>query len=167
MSKEWIAQLAAELKERGREAAESYGRQQHRAGIIDAEGKVFFMALVSTLEQDLGEIRGQLQGSAVSSETSVVRSGADEIKLMRSRFPWFDATLRHDGPDVALDYAKDRGVAPDKALEATTERLVLHFNFEVDRQDRMALVETFGDKPLRFDKPEEFAKHLIELLFTV
>jgi len=108
MGKEWIEQLAGGLKEKGRDAAESYGREQHRAGIIDVEGKVFFMAVVAALEQDFTELRGQLQGSAISCETSIVRTGPAEVKLTRSRFPWFNATLKHDGPKVTLDYAKDR-----------------------------------------------------------
>jgi hypothetical protein len=167
MAQEWIETLATELREKGREAAENYGREQHRAGIIEAEGKVFFLALASALDQDFTEIRSQLQGSAVACETSVLKTSPIEVKLTRGRFPWFDATLKHDGPNVALDYAQDRGTTPDEPLSGTTPRTVKQFHFEVDRLDHMAITEAFGDQPQKFDKPEDFARHIIELLFKV
>ena len=167
MAQGWIETLAGELREKGREAAENYGREQHRAGIIEAEGKVFFLALASSLDQDFTEIRSQLQGSAVACETSVIKTSPTEIKLTRSRFPWFDATLKHDGPNVALDYVQDRGTEPDPTLVGTAARTTKQFHFEVDRLDRMVIADPFGDQPQKFDKPEAFAKHLVELLFKV
>ncbi|WP_263382108.1 hypothetical protein [Granulicella arctica] len=167
MGKEWIEQLAGDLKEKGRDAAESYGREQHRAGIIDAEGKVFFLAAVAAIEQDFTEIRSQLQGSPISCETSIVRTGPAEVKLTRSRFPWFDATLKHNDADVTLDYARGRGVAPDKVIEDTTEHTLAHYSFQVDPQDKMTLGESFGDAPKSFETADEFSKHIVELLFKV
>lgn len=167
MSKAWIENLADEIKDKGRDAAESYGRDQHRAGIVAAEGKVFFTALVSCLEQDVAEIRSQLQGSAVSCETSVVKDGPAQVKLIRDRFPWFDATLKHEGETIVLDYARGRGAAGDKSLLASAERQTACFAFQVDAQDGLSTTESFGDDPQTFQQPEELAKHIIELLFKL
>jgi hypothetical protein len=167
MGKEWIEQLAGEIKEKGREPAETYGRQQHQAGIIDAEGKVFFLGLVASLEQDFSEIRSQLQGSAVSAETSVVKDGPAQVKLVRSRFPWFDAVLQHNDADIALDYVQGRGVAGEQTLATSADRQTVHYSLQVDPLDRLSVAEAFGDTPLKFEKPEELAKHIVELLFKV
>ena len=111
MSREWIDSLAEQVKDKGREPAEEYAREQRRAGIIVAEGKVFFMALVQRLEQDLAEIRSRLQGSSVSCETSLVRESPTQVQLHRERFPWFDASLKHHEMEIVLEYARGRGVA--------------------------------------------------------
>ncbi len=167
MGKEWIEKLAEDLRERGSEAAEQYGREQHRAGIVTAEGKVFFTALVLSLEQDLGEIRSQLQGSSVSSETYMDKDGPATIRLTRTRFPWFDATLQHTGEDVVLDYAQGRGVRGEQNLTTSVDRKTVHFAFQVDVRDRLSIAESFGDNPHRFDQPEALARYLVELLFQV
>jgi hypothetical protein len=167
MGKAWIENLADEIKDKGRDAAESYGRDQHRAGIVAAEGKIFFTALVTCLEQDLTEIRSQLQGSAVSCETSVVRDGPAQVKLSRDRFPWFDATLKHVDETIMLDYARGRGAAEDKNLRSSAERQTVSFAFQVDAQDRLSVAESFGDDPQTFDQPEGLSKHIVELLFKL
>jgi hypothetical protein len=167
MGKAWIENLADEVKDKGRDAAENYGRDQHRAGIVDAEGKVFFTSLVTCLEQDVSEIRSRLQGSAVSCETSVVKDGPTQVKLTRARFPWFDATLKHDDEKIVLDYAQGRGAVGDKNLLASADRQTIYFAFQVDSQDRLSVAESFGDNPQTFAQPEELAKHIVELLFKV
>ncbi|MEO6803430.1 MAG: hypothetical protein ABI197_09340 [Granulicella sp.] len=167
MGKAWIENLADDIKNEGRDAAESYGRDQHRAGIVAGEGQVFFTALVTCLEQDVAEIRSQLQGSAVSCETSVVKDGPAQVKLSRDRFPWFDATLKHEGETIVLDYAKGRGAAEDKNLRESTERQTACFAFQVDGQDRLSTTEAFGDDPHTFHQPEELSKHIVELLFKL
>jgi hypothetical protein len=167
MANEWIENLADEVKLKGREAAESYDRDQHRAGIVAVEGKVFFTSLVQCLEQFVSEIRSQLQGSAVSCETSITKDGPTRVKLSRSRFPWFDATLHHAGSDLTLDYAQGRGVAGEESLIASVDRQVIQFLFVVDAHDRLSAREAFGEDPREFSKPEELARYMVELLFKV
>jgi len=167
MGKEWIDKLADEMKEKGREPAERYGREQHQAGIIDAEGKIFFTQLVLSLEQDFAELRSRLQGSAVSCETSVTKDNATHVRLSRSRFPWFDAALKHEVATIALDYVQGRGVAGDQNLKDSADRQTAHFAFQVDPLDRLSVAEAFGDSPKKFEQPEELAKHIVELLFQV
>jgi hypothetical protein len=167
MGKAWIENLADEIKDKGRDAAESYGRDQHRAGIVDAEGKIFFTSLATCLEQDVAEIRSQLQGSAVSCETSVVKESPTQVKLSRDRFPWFDASVKHENETIVLDYARGRGAAEDKNLRASAERQTACFAFQVDAQDRLSAAESFGDDPQTFHQPEELSKHIVELLFKL
>ena len=166
MSKEWIESLADELKQKGREAAETYAREQHRAGIIAAEGKVFFTALVLNLEQDFAAIRAQLQGSAVSAETSLTRDSPTQVRLNRSRFPWFDATLKHNEAEMVLEYAQGKGVPGEQTLSTSADAHVVSFSFRVDPQDKLSVAVSFADEASGgFDRPEELARHILELLF--
>jgi hypothetical protein len=163
MDKDWIEDLAQDIKQKNHEAAENYGREQHIEGIIADLGMPFFTALVSCLEEDVAEIRRQLQGDLTSSDTVIQTVGPTGVKLTRSRFPWFDAHLTHQGANIVLDYAKARGVAGD----ANLDRKSVHFAFNVANDDSFSIREAFSDNPRRFQTPEELAKHIIKLLFEV
>ena len=167
MSQPWIEKLAEDVKQKGHDAAEAYGRQLHRSGIIAEQGKTFFTALVLVLEQDFAEMRSQLQGSAVSCETSVQRNSPSEARLTRSRFPWFDATLKHAAEDIVLEYEQGRGVANEQLTHPSTDRQTAHFSFQVDAADRMTIAESFDETQRQFAQPEDLAKHIVELLFHV
>ncbi len=164
-STDWIDTLAEDLKQQGREAAEAYGRELHRAGIVTAQSPAFFTALSLSLEDAFTTIRSRLQGSAVASETAIERTTPSELHLTRTRFPWFDATLKHTGDTFALNYAKLRTTAPDPTL--APERQSAHFTFQVDAQDQLSAAESFADSPRRFTAPEDLARHLVEILFRV
>ncbi|MCU1250638.1 MAG: hypothetical protein JWQ49_3667 [Edaphobacter sp.] len=161
MGKEWIANLAQDIKQKGHETAESYGRSQHQAEIATTQGKQFFTAFLISLEDDVNEIKRQLQGDVTSSDTIIQRVTPSEVKLTRSRFPWFDARITHQEPNIALDYAKGLGVAGDPSLDRKT----CHFAFHVDDDDVLSVQESFNDNPRRFHQPEELARHIVELLF--
>jgi hypothetical protein len=163
MAKEWIEDLARDIKQKNHEAAEDYGREQHNAAIIADLGMPFFSTLVSCLEEDVAEIRRQLQGDLTSSDTTVQIINGNDVKLTRSRFPWFDAHVTHQDANIVLDYAKDRGVAGDPNLDRKT----VHFAFNVAKDDAFSIQESFSDNPRRFQTPEELAKHIIELLFQI
>jgi hypothetical protein len=167
MSKEWIDNLADSLKEKGREGAESYATEQHRAGIVDAEGKVFFTALVLELEQNFADVRSRLQGSAVSCETSVMKESPTRLTLKRSRFPWFDATLKHEASVLMLEYVQGRGVPGEQTLGAGVDRKAVSFSFGVDTRDKLSVAETFGEASRQFDEPADLARYIVELLFKV
>lgn len=167
MSREWIESLASGLKEKGREPAEAYARKQHQDGIIGAEGKVFFTALVMNLEQDVAEVRSQLQGSAISCETSLTRESPTQVRLNRGRFPWFDATLRHDEASVILEYVQGRGLPGGQSLVNGADRQVISFSFLVDAQDRLSVSEAFGKAPCEFKEPQDLARSIVERLFKV
>jgi hypothetical protein len=163
MNKEWIANLAQDIKEKAHEAAEDYGRSQHQDGVITAQGRPFFTALTLCLEEDVNEIKRQLQGDVTASDTTFKTNGASEIKLTRSRFPWFDADITHRDSIIVLDYAKGLGVAGDSTLDRKSD----HFNFHVDPDDTLSIKEAFGDNPKQFREPAELGRHIIQLLFAV
>ncbi len=163
MSKEWIANVVQQVRQKGHEAAENYGRSQHQAEIVTTQGKPFFTDFVIRLEEDVNEIKRQLQGDVTSSDTVFQTISPVEVKLTRSRFPWFDARITHQDPTIVLDYAKGLGVAGDSTLDRKT----CHFTFHVDDRDSLSLQESFGDNPRQFDQPEELARHIVELLFKV
>ena len=143
------------------EAAENYGRSQHQAEIVTAQGRPFFTTFLISLEDDINEIKRQLQGDVTSSDTLFKTITPTEVALTRSRFPWFDARITHQVPIIVLDYAKGLGVAGDPTLD----RKSCHFTFHVDDEDRLSLQESFGDNPRRFRQPEDLARHIVELLF--
>ena len=70
MGKEWITDLAQDIRQKGHEAAENYGRSQHQSEIITTQGRPFFIAFVTALEGDVTEIKRQLQGDVTSSDTA-------------------------------------------------------------------------------------------------
>ena len=161
--KEWIANLARDIRQKGHEAAENYGRSQHRAEIATTQGKQFFAAFALSLEHDINEIKRQLQGDVTSSDTIFQSISPTELKLTRSRFPWFDTRIIHQDPDIVLDYAKGLGVAGDPALD----RKSCHFTFHVDDDDVLSVHESFNDNARQFQQPEELARYIVELLFQL
>jgi hypothetical protein len=163
MGNEWITDLAQEIQQKGHEPAENYGRSQHHSEVITTRGKPFFVALVIRLEEDLNQIKRQLQGDVTSSDTTFQTVSPTEVKLTRSRFPWFDARVLHQDPIIVLDYAKNLGVAGDPALD----RKVCHFDFRVADDDTMSIQESFGPQPRQFHQPEDLSRHIIELLFRM
>jgi hypothetical protein len=163
MGKDWITNLAQDIRQKGHEAAENYGRSQHQSEIITTQGKPFFTAFVFALEEDVTEIKRELQGDVTSSDTLFQTISPTEVKLTRSRFPWFDARITHQDPIIVLDYAKGLGVAGDPALDRKT----CLFAFQVDDGDTLAIRQSFGDAPKQFRQPDELAQHIIELLFTL
>ena len=116
MNKEWITKLAQDIQKKGHETAENYGRSQHQSEIITKEGKFFYSAFIIRLEEHVNEIKRQLQGDVTSSDTIFQTINPTEVKLTRSRFPWFDARIIHQDPIIILDYAKGLGVAGDPAI---------------------------------------------------
>jgi hypothetical protein len=163
MNKEWITDLAQDIRQKGHEAAEGYGRSQHRAEIVTTQGKPFFTAFVISLEEDVIEIKRQLQGDVTASDTVFHSISPTEVKLTRDRFPWVDAHITHKDPIIVLDYAKGLGIAGDPALD----RKICHFTFHAADDDTLSLQESFGEVPRHFHRPEEFAQHVIELLFKL
>jgi hypothetical protein len=163
MGKEWITDLAQEIQQKGHETAENYGRSQHQSEVITTGAKPFFTAFVINLEDDVNEIKRQLQGDVTSSDTTFQTINPTEVKLTRSRFPWFDASLIHRDPIIILDYAKGLGVAGDPTLD----REVCHFDFRVTANDTLYIEESFGEAPRQFFKPEELAQHILEILFKM
>jgi hypothetical protein len=161
MAKEWIEQLAQDIKQRNKEAAQDYGRAQHYSGIVSTQGKEFFVALVLCLQENVDSLRSQLQGDLTASETRVQTSKADEVKITRSRFPWIDAHLTHHGDSITLDYAKASGLPGDPSLGRKT----CTFAFQVAPDDTLSVQDAFTDPPRSYPKPEDLARHLTEVLF--
>ena len=145
------------------DAAEQYGRSQHQAGIITTQGKPFFAAFVSRLEEDVAEMKRQLQGDVTASETIIQTTGLTEVKLTRSRFPWFDARITHHDPTVNLDYSKGLGIAGDPAIDRKSR----NFAFQVSDDDALYLQDAFDDNPKRLHQPEELARHILQILFEL
>lgn len=162
MAKEWIENLAQDIKQRNREAAAEYGRAQHYAGVISTLGKEFFVALVFCLRENVDALRSQLQGDLTSSETAVENIKPDEVKITRARFPWVDARLTHHEDIISLDYAKGLGAEGDPGLDRKTRS----FAFQVAPDDSLSVQDAFAEPPQRYQKAEDLARHITEFLFS-
>jgi hypothetical protein len=162
MAKEWIESLAQDIKQKNRDAAEKYGRDQHYAGIVSVAGKDFFITLVRCMQENVDAIRHQLQGDPTAAETAVETVRADEIHIARARFPWVDARLIHHEDRITLDYAKDPGAQGDLKLDRKTRT----YAFQVGADDGLYMQDAFADQPARYEKAEELARHITELLFS-
>jgi hypothetical protein len=161
MSKEWIENLTHDIREKEHESAENYGRSQHQAEIVTTQGQPFFSVFLISLEEDINEIKRQLQGDVTASDTTFQRISPTEAKLTRSRFPWFDARIAYQNPNIVLDYARGLGVAGDPSLD----RKVCQFTFQVAPDDTLSIQHSFNDRPSQFDQPQDLARYVIELLF--
>jgi hypothetical protein len=161
MAQEWIENLAQDIKHRNREVAEDYGRQQHYAGILSTQGMEYYVALVECLQENVDALRRQLQGDSTSSDISIQTIKADEVKLTRSHFPWIDARLTHHDDTITLDYAKSPGTAGDPTLDRKT----CSFALRVTRGDILSVQDAFAEPPQQYQRPEDLARRITELLF--
>jgi hypothetical protein len=163
MSNDWISNLAEDIKQKGHEAAENYGRSLHRAGIVSAQGRPFFTLFVQRLEEYVSSIKRELQGDVTASDTTVQTNGPSDVKLSRSRFPWFDAHITLQESTILLEYAKGLGVAGDPSVDRKNSL----FDFHVAEDDTLSVRESFGENPKEFLQPDELARHIVEVLFQV
>jgi hypothetical protein len=161
MTEAWIEDLAQDIKEKNREAAQDYGRAQHFAGIVSERGKGYFVALVSCLQGNVDALRRRLQGDPTSADTTFQTVKPGEVKITRARFPWVDAHVTHREDTIALDYAKGLGTAGDPQLDRKTRSFV----FRVAPDDALVAEDAFAEPPRTFSKPEDLARHITELLF--
>jgi hypothetical protein len=161
MAKEWIEKIAEDIRTKHRDAAEEYGRKQHYAEITSARGKEFFVAFVLCLKENIDALRSRLQGDPASSEIVVQNLKPAEVRITRARFPWVDARLTHDDETIMLDYAKGPGTNGDPRLDRKT----CAFAFRVTHNDALFVEEAFVGPALRYEKPDQLARHITEVLF--
>ena len=161
MADEWIDKLAADIREKNREAAEAYGRNQHFADVVARLGTEFFVKVAARLEENVEALRRRLQGDVAASETAVQPLRAGELRIRRERFPWVDATVTHKDDSILLDYAKTAGVAGDPQLDRKTRAFVLR----AAADDSVYAEDAFADAPARFERPEDLARCIMEVLF--
>ena len=166
MATEWIEQLAEDMKQKNRAAAQEYGRAQHYAGVVEVAGKEFFVALGLCLQENVDALRGRLQGDAVASEMRFESVSASERKITRERFPWVDARLLHRGEAIQLEYAKGPGAKPaEVAGAAAGERISRVFALKADASDRLYVEDAFAEPSVRYESAKELARRITEILF--
>lgn len=163
MDQQWTTNLAEDIRQKAHDAAEDYGRSQHQAEIVTTKGAPFFQAFANALQNNVTEVQRHLQGDVTSSDTFFQTVSHIELKLTRARFPWFDAHITFQDPNVVLDYAKGPGVGTDPSLDRKTH----NFTFQIAGTDALFLEESFNENPKRFDTPEDLARHITELLFRI
>ena len=159
---EWIDSLAAEIKQKNREAADDYGRNQHCSAVIAEKGKAFFVSMIQALQQNVDALRLCLQGDLTASETGVQTVRACEVKVSRARFPWVDATIEHNGDNITLDYAKRPGTPGDP----NEDRKSCTFAFRVASDDTLYITDAFAADPASYSEPEALARRITETLFA-
>lgn len=161
MAEDWIDKLADDIRERNREAAQLYGRDQHYADVIARRAPEFFVRLSAQLERDVEVLRRKLQGDVTSAETVVQTSTAGQVRIQRERFPWVDATVTLREDSVLVDYAKSAGLAADPQVDRKSRAYALR----AAGDDSLYAEEAFAERPERFDSPEALAQSILQLLF--
>ena len=121
----------------------------------------FFLATRALPAGYVDALRSQLQGDITSSEMAIEKVKPDEVRITRARFPWVDARLTHRDDTVSLDYAKGPGTAGDPHQDRVTRS----FAFQATPEDTLVLQDAFTSESHLFKKPEEFARHIAEILF--
>jgi hypothetical protein len=162
MSESWIGQLATEIKQKDREAAEDYARAQHYAGVAVERGRDFFFTVVQCLQDDVDALRRELQGDVTSAEMTLESVRPAEVRITRARFPWVDARLTHSDDAITLDYAKGAGTAGDPQQDRATRS----FAFRVGQDEKLRVEEAFAAQPKNCETAEEFARAVMEILFS-
>ncbi len=165
MSEEWIAQLAGEIKQKDKEAAEGYARTEHYASVAAERGRDFFFTAVQCLQDDVDALRRALQGDVTSAETALERVKVDEVRITRARFPWVDARLTHKDDAITLDYAKSPGTAGDPAQGRVTRAFQFRVAAQEDRDEKVSVEEAFAADAKSYETPEAFAQAVMEILF--
>jgi len=163
MAKEWIEDIAQDIKQKNHDAAQEFGRAQHYAGIVSTLGKEFFMAVAFSLQENVDALRSRLQGDPASSDTALQTIGPGEVKIVRARFPWIDARVIHHDDTITLDYAKGPGITGDPSLDRKSRA----FTFVVAPDDTLFVQDAFADPPSKYRLPEELARQITEILFSV
>jgi len=160
-TEEWIDRLAMDIREKNREAAQAYGRDQHFAEVVARLGKEFFVRLSTCVEQDVDALRRKLQGDATSAGMAAQSIQPGELRITRERFPWVDAMVTHRDDTILVDYAKSAGLAGDPMLDRKSRA----FTIRAGGDDRLYAEDAFAEAPERFDTPEELARCIVQLLF--
>jgi hypothetical protein len=168
MAKEWIDNLAQEIKQKNHDAAEEHGRAEHYAGVVSVLGKEFFVSLTVCLKEDVDALRSRLQGDTTSCDTEVQTVKADEVKITRARFPWIDAKLMHRDDTIVLEYAKGPGAkGPGEEADLAADRKSRIFAFQVAPDESVFVQDGFVEPPRQHRTPDELARHIVEILFGV
>ncbi len=165
MTQDWIAALAQDIKQKNHEAAEEYGRAQHRASIVAHGGPAFFAELVTCVQQDVAELRSELQGDVTSADIAVQAVSFLQLKLTRSRFPWVDAQLTYQDSGIILQFAKGIGTPADPSL--TPDRITRNFTLVANPDDTLHAEDTFAEPPIQYPHPQDLARRITEILFSV
>jgi hypothetical protein len=164
MAKEWIENLTAQIKNKHREPAEEFSREQHRADVIGVQGRIFFGDMVRALDDNFTQIKKLLQADPTSADIAMISTGTTQVHLTRSRFPWFDAHLTHDNEDITLEYAKTDAIPVDPA---NAEKKTIVFDIHVSDDDKLSFEDASVDPAQMFETPEDLARRVTEILFAV
>ncbi len=157
MAKEWIQQLADDIKRKDHDAAERLAREEHRRQTLTLKGEQFYDGLIRAITDDVAELNAALEGDITASPIAVNGVGERTHKVHRARFPMVQAQLRYELEGVALNYS--RSGSQSSSRSAT-------YNFQVSANDVVSIREHAGEKPRSFEQPEDLARHLVELLFA-
>jgi hypothetical protein len=165
LTQDWIATLAQDIKQKNHDAANEYGRAQHRAGVVADRGPTFFAEVVTCLQQNVTELRSELQGDTTSADTNVQSVSVQQLKLTRSRFPWVDATLTHEQAAIVLTYAKGIGTPADPTV--APNRTTRTFTLLTAPDDTLYAEDAFTAPPVQYPQPQDLARRITEILFSV
>jgi hypothetical protein len=156
MAKEWIQKIADEIKHKEHGPAEQAAKAQRHQHILTTKGKIFFEELIASLREDIDELKAALKGDITDAPTSIQGSMLTNLTITRTQFPQVQANI---------SYAHDR-ITLGQQLQSGQNRAI-SYSFHVGEGEGISVREMFGENVKHFNHPNELAKHIMELLFSV
>ena len=162
MAKEWIEKIAHAIKHKDHDAALLFIRQERVKAILAERVPRFCTDLLQFLQNDCLELVEALAGDPTANPIFVSQIG-NSIQVNRANFPFVQANINWN-PVGALQVVLRK--APRQA-NFEEETSTLRYRFEVSDHDGMTLHEADGAQPKLWERPDSFAKDLMELFFQV
>ena len=165
--KEWIENLARGIKEKDHVAATATLHAEHKDDVLRTKGLQFYQAVERFLREDLSELQQTLQGDVTESPITVTaqtNGTAQQIVINRPRFPFVNAFITYSAEQLTLTYKKSNEPTAAASVDSMPAGGEM-FDFHVDESDGLTLRQAVGSKT--FTSPDEFAKFVMETLFTV
>ncbi len=165
--KDWIGNLAREIKEKDHVAATATLHAEHKDDVLRTKGLQFYKDVERVLREDLSELDQALQGDVTESPitvTSQTNGNAQQVVINRARFPFVNAFLTYSAEQLNLTYKKSNEPTAAGNVDSMPAGGEM-FDFHVDESDGLTLRQAVGSKT--FTTPDDFAKFVMETLFTV
>jgi hypothetical protein len=159
MAKDWIEKLADDIKTREHKPAEEFMKEQRRIEVISRKGRLYYDELFKALTADITELNQALKGDVTAFRITITATpggpGSNVIGIARDNFPRVQASLAYTRDHISAS-----------GLIRNGQDMGRTFSFHLGEGEGVSVREAFGEDAKHFNHPTEFAKYIMELLFT-
>jgi hypothetical protein len=155
VSEEWIEKLASGIKIRDHAFAETYVKERNDKAVIVEKGPAYFQEVVKCLTRYVDEFNAALAGDVTAFPTRISHQPMGQLQkrwmIYREAFPQVDARLLYVDDHITL------------SKEGASE---IQYEFSVGANNGLSIREQFGQNAQSFGLPCDFARYLMESLFS-